>query len=103
MLFSDAIRRLLPVLYKVEKREEENKVRLLNQKRSQTQLSKEKKALMGKTEELLLVSDRDRDAIIENTKKIDVLKVEARKLQKKKKNLKPGQKLIFNSKRTPLT
>ena len=99
MVFSDAIRRLTPILAKVENRHNGNIQELEEQRAVQKELLKQKKELQSQIDDLVQINDNDRETIIIHTKKIDESKAIAKEIKKIKKTLKPGQKIDIKRKK----
>lgn len=72
---------------------------LLNQQRvAQRQLLGDKRVLQKEIDELVGINDTDRATIIAQTKQLDNIKAQAKKLHKAKSSAQPGETIKFKSK-----
>ena len=98
-MFSDAVRRLAMDFQKVESQNDKNTQLLREQKQMLKELKNQKGLLSQEIQEYVEINDNDRDEIIRNTKKLEEARLGAEEISKRKKRLKPGEKLNWKSKK----
>ena len=99
VMFSDAVRRLAMDLQKVEHQNSKNSQLLREHKQMLKELNNQKGLLGQEIQEYVEINDNDRDDIIRNTKKLEDARLGADEICKRKKKLKPGEKLNWKSKK----
>lgn len=81
-----------------QKKEQESRWGLEEQKTNQKSLLASKNSLQQELNDLVSINDTDREQIIKQTKEIDKIKIKAKKFEQARANLKPGEQLSFDSK-----
>ena len=99
--YVEAAKRLYATIEVSEQRSDHNHDQLNQQRITQKQLLGAKKALQKEINELVSINDDDRETIIQQTKQLDTVKAQAKKMKKAMANSKPGEEVEFESKFSP--